>query len=46
MAVATTRIYGDDGNDVIDANTGRDTVYGGRNVDTCRDAEVKKGCER
>ena len=44
--VATTRSTATTATTSIDASAGRDTVYGGRNVDTCRDAEVKKGCER
>lgn len=39
-------INGDDGNDVINPGSGRDTVDGGTGSDTCRNAEVRKRCER
>ncbi len=41
-------LYGDGGNDMLNggAGTWRDTVYGGTGIDTCDNAEVRRGCER
>ena len=41
-------LYGDGGNDMLNGGLGdwRDTVYGGTGIDTCDNAEVRRGCER
>ena len=41
-------LYGDGGNDMLNGGAGdwRDVLYGGSGIDTCQNADVRRGCER